>query len=80
MSTPNEIADTIPVMTIQDVADYLQFSTSKVYLMARQGLIPAARIGKSWRFKRDLIDNWILRSSEANLEAGNGNSSIPRDQ
>jgi excisionase family DNA binding protein len=80
MNTMNKTADTLSVMTIQDVADYLQFSTSKVYLMARQGLIPAARIGKSWRFKRDLIDNWISRSSEANLDAGNGNSSASQDR
>lgn len=53
-----------PVMTARDVAEYLRFSEAKVYRMAKAGQIPAVRIGRAWRFKRELIDEWIRRESE----------------
>ena len=53
------------VMTVKDVAHYLKVSESKVYHMANANQLPAFRVGKSWRFKQDLIDSWILQ--ECNL-------------
>ena len=53
------------VMTVKDVAHYLKVSESKVYRMALASQIPAFRVGKSWRFKQDLIDSWIQQ--ECNL-------------
>jgi excisionase family DNA binding protein len=47
------------VMTIKDVAYYLKVSVSKVYRMANANELPAFRVGKSWRFKQDMIDSWI---------------------
>jgi excisionase family DNA binding protein len=52
------------IMTVRDVAGYLRLSEAKVYKMAREGLIPAFRMGKNWRFKRQLIDEWIRRETE----------------
>jgi excisionase family DNA binding protein len=49
------------VLTVHDVAVYLRLSEAKVYRMAREGSVPAFRLGKSWRFRKDLIDDWILR-------------------
>lgn len=55
------------MMTIQDVARYLRISEAKVYELARNGMIPALRIGKSWRFQKDLLKQWVRKSAEANL-------------
>jgi len=55
------------IMTVRDVADYLRLSEAKVYRMANGGKVPALRVGKSWRFKRDLIDEWIRRETELSL-------------
>ena len=55
----------VRVMTVKDVALYLKISPSKVYFMANANQIPAFRVGKSWRFKRDLIDNWIQQTSNS---------------
>ena len=49
------------VLTVHDVAVYLRLSEAKVYRMAREGSVPAFRLGKSWRFRKDLIDDWMLR-------------------
>ena len=51
--------DNAKVMTVKDVAHYLRISEQKVYRMALACQIPAFRVGKSWRFKQDLIDSWI---------------------
>ena len=48
-----------PVMTVKETAAYLRVSTATVYKLARSGDMPAARIGRSWRFRRDLIDAWL---------------------
>lgn len=55
------------VMTISDVAQYLRISEAKVYELARTGTIPALRIGKSWRFQKDLLKQWVRKSAEANI-------------
>ena len=55
---------TSEVMTVKDVADYLRVSEAKVYRMALASQIPAFRIGRSWRFKKEQIDEWIIQKSE----------------
>jgi excisionase family DNA binding protein len=52
------------IMTVHDVAAYLRISEAKVYKMAKEGCVPALRMGKTWRFKRELIDEWIRRETE----------------
>jgi excisionase family DNA binding protein len=54
----------VGIMTVHDVAEYLRLSEAKVYKMARAGQIPAIRMGKTWRFKRELIDEWIRQKAE----------------
>jgi excisionase family DNA binding protein len=57
------------IMIVHDVAHYLRLSEAKIYQMAQEGIVPAIRIGKSWRFKRELIDDWIRRKTEVSLNA-----------
>lgn len=47
------------VMTVEDLADYLQVGSKLVYKMAKSGELPSARLGDQWRFKRSLIDRWL---------------------
>ena len=51
------------IMNVHDVATYLRLSEAKVYRMAKLGIVPAFRVGKSWRFKKDLIDDWIRQQT-----------------
>ena len=55
------------IMTVRDVAEYLRVSEAKIYKMAKEGNVPAVRIGKSWRFKRELLDEWILQETQKGL-------------
>lgn len=54
----------VVIMNVREVAGYLRLSEAKVYKMANEGQMPALRVGKSWRFKRDLIDEWIRRETK----------------
>jgi len=49
--------------TIRELANYLKISDRTIYLLAKQGKIPAAKIGGTWRFKKSIIDNWIIKQS-----------------
>ena len=47
------------LMTVKEVADYLRVKPSTVYDWAKQGKIPAVKIGRLWRFGREEIEAWV---------------------
>ncbi|MCC6950815.1 MAG: helix-turn-helix domain-containing protein [Phycisphaerales bacterium] len=52
------------VMTISDLAEYLQVSKSSLYKLVQQGKVPGQKVGKHWRFRKDTVDQWLSASSE----------------
>lgn len=55
------------IMTAQEVADYLNIHPLTVHKYARQGKIPAFKIGTDWRFHRKYIEKWIQEKLEYNI-------------
>jgi excisionase family DNA binding protein len=49
------------VMTAGEVAELLALPVSTVYHLARQGQLPASRLGRTWRFLRPRIEE-LLRA------------------
>ena len=47
------------IMTDAEVAEYLNVHPFTIYRMARDGKIPAFRVGTDWRFHRDAIVKWM---------------------
>ncbi len=47
------------IMTTKQVADYLKIHPLTVMRHARQGKIPAFKIGADWRFYKKQIDKWL---------------------
>lgn len=47
------------VMTVKQLADYLQLNELTVYKKVRLGEIPAVKMGKALRFKKEVIDKWL---------------------
>lgn len=47
------------VMTIDDLAAYLQVSKSSLYRLVQDGKVPGHKVGKHWRFRRATIDLWL---------------------
>ena len=52
-----------PVMTVDDVAQYLRIPRSSIYALAQQGRIPCRKVGRHWRFHREAIDRWLHNES-----------------
>lgn len=48
------------IMTLEEVANYLKLKPQTIYTWAQEKRIPAAKLGKEWRFKKSLIDEWFL--------------------
>jgi excisionase family DNA binding protein len=49
-----------PLLTVDDVARRCAgFPPSRIKRLAREGEIPAHRVGKAWRFVPVEIDNWL---------------------
>jgi excisionase family DNA binding protein len=44
------------IMTVDEVANYLKLSKITVYKLTQRGEIPGFRIGSSWRYNREVID------------------------
>ena len=57
-----------PIMTIADVAEYLGLHELTVRRLAREGALPALKLGRQWRIKRDLLEKWIETRSMENLD------------
>lgn len=47
------------LMTAREAADYLHMSFQNVYRLAQRGRVPALKVGGQWRFKRELLDEWL---------------------
>ena len=47
------------ILTIEDVAHYLRLTPQTIYKWAQERRIPAAKLGKEWRFRRSVIDRWL---------------------
>lgn len=47
------------VMTLNEVAEYLRIPRSTVYKLVREGRIPGQKIGRQWRFRRAVVEQWL---------------------
>jgi excisionase family DNA binding protein len=47
------------ILTIEDVASYLRLKPQTIYRWAQARRIPAAKLGKEWRFRKSLLDRWL---------------------
>jgi len=47
------------IMTLEEVAAYLRVKPQTIYTWAQEGKIPAAKLGKEWRFKKSMVDKWF---------------------
>jgi excisionase family DNA binding protein len=48
------------IMTVEEVAKYLRVHTMTIYRLIQRGDLPALRVGRGWRFKKDQIERWLL--------------------
>jgi excisionase family DNA binding protein len=59
------------IITVAEIAEYLNVHRNTIYRLVGKGQIPSFRIGIDYRFDRDVIDKWMTdRTSEALKESG----------
>lgn len=51
------------MLTISEVATYLKLHELTVRRLAREGELPAFKVGRQWRIKRNLLEAWIEERS-----------------
>jgi len=62
------------LLTLEQVAEYLNVDKFTVYRLLADKDLPAFKVGNQWRFKRRMIENWLVKNSNANRK------NTPRDQ
>jgi excisionase family DNA binding protein len=55
------------ILDARDVSDYLHVHLFTVHKYAREGKIPAFKIGADWRFHRKSIEKWIREKEQSNV-------------
>ena len=68
--TENTSGKDLPVMlTISEVAEYLKLHELTVRRLAREGELPAFKVGRQWRIQRAKLQDWIdARSGQGAAE------------
>jgi excisionase family DNA binding protein len=49
------------VMNIDQCARYLGISNDTLYKYATERFVPAFKLGNRWRFKKSMVDEWIIK-------------------
>ncbi len=50
------------VMTSVEAAEYLKMHVKTVCRLAKEGKIPAKKVGSEWRFLRSVLDAWLTQT------------------
>ena len=59
------------IMTPREAADYLSVHVRTIYRLAKNREIPGRKVGGSWRFKKDTLDEWLSwRENSPSQEKG----------
>jgi excisionase family DNA binding protein len=56
------------LLTVKEVANYLVVTERTVYRLIKDPRFPAFKVGGQWRFKIELVDDWMRG------DRGNGHS------
>jgi excisionase family DNA binding protein len=54
------------LMDVNETASYVRLSTFTVRRLAKQGVLPSAKIGRAYRFKREDIDAYLRSNYRGN--------------
>ena len=64
------------ILTAKQVAEYLHIHPLTVQRYARDGKIPAFKIGTDWRFHKKYIEKWIRQKLTGNMDNKTQNKTL----
>jgi excisionase family DNA binding protein len=56
-------------LSVDEIADYLGVSKDTVYTWISVKGMPAHRVGRLWKFKRDEVDLWVKSGGASDRQA-----------
>jgi len=56
-------------LTLTELAAYLKLSKSALYKLAQAGRLPASKVGRTWRFDREAVDEWMRGQASPKVDA-----------
>lgn len=66
-------------MTLEEVAKYLKVKPQTIYTWAQEKKIPAAKLGKEWRFRKSIIDEWFEQHIDEKFHDVINNLKVKKD-
>lgn len=67
------------MMNTKEVAEYLGIHEKQVYALIKQKKIPCTRVTGKWLFQKNIIDQWIAKSSQESTDLENYSGKLSRD-
>lgn len=52
------------VLDAEEASAWLKIPKSTLYKLCTEGELPAAKVGRHWRFHRETLENWLLDQSK----------------
>ena len=49
-----------PLLTLDEVAEYLNVDKFTVYRVVGQRQLPAFKVGGQWRFSQEMLEAWLI--------------------
>ena len=47
-------------MDVTEAATWLNIPKTTLYKLCSEGELPAAKVGRHWRFHREILENWLI--------------------
>jgi excisionase family DNA binding protein len=62
---PNEIQiKHDDVLNADEASTWLKIPKSTLYKLCSEGELPAAKVGRHWRFHRETLEQWLLEKTQ----------------
>ena len=62
-------------MNADEASAWLKIPKSTLYKLCSDGELPAAKVGRHWRFHRDTLEKWLLDKTQRPQMHGEGQDS-----
>ena len=57
------------LMDIVEVANYMGIHKITLYRLIKENKIPAFKVGRQWRFKKELLEHWIQENTNSHAKS-----------
>ena len=64
------------ILEVEEACKYLKMAKVTLYRHARNGVIPAFKVGGAWKFHKSSLDNWIHKRVKEDTAARSLKNSV----